>query len=93
MVPQLIERGHEVTATTRRVEGVAVLRDLGAEADVVDGLDGVALGEAVARADPEVIVHQMTALSSVRRWQRSAFCGAAAVAPRASCASAPGGRL
>ena len=35
----------------------------GAEAVVMDGLDGAAVGEAVALARPDVIVHQMTAIS------------------------------
>jgi nucleoside-diphosphate-sugar epimerase len=63
LVPQLVARGHEVTATTRSSDKVAQLRALGATPVVVDGLDGAAVGEAVARAEPDAIVHQMTALS------------------------------
>lgn len=63
LVPQLIAAGHQVTATTRRADKVAGLRAAGADAAVVDGLDAVAVGEAVARAEPEVVIHQMTALS------------------------------
>jgi nucleoside-diphosphate-sugar epimerase len=63
LVPQLVERGHEVTATTRHAERTDLLRSLGAEPVVVDGLDAVGIGKAVARAQPEAIVHQMTALS------------------------------
>jgi nucleoside-diphosphate-sugar epimerase len=47
---------------------------MGAEPVVVDGLDGVAVGEAVARAEPDAIVHQMTALagmSDLRHFDRS----------------------
>ena len=36
---------------------------LGAEGVVLDGLDAAAVGEAVARARPDTIVNQMTALS------------------------------
>ena len=64
LVPQLITRGHEVVATTRSPDKVDRLRAMGAEPVVVDGLDRVAVGEAVARAAPDVIVHQMTALSA-----------------------------
>jgi nucleoside-diphosphate-sugar epimerase len=64
LVPQLVARGHEVTATTRSIDNVDRLRALGATPVVVDGLDGGAVGEAVGRAGPEVIVHQMTALSA-----------------------------
>lgn len=63
LVPRLVERGHEVTATTRSAEKLDQLRTLGAKAVVMDGLDAVAVGEAVARAEPDAIVHQMTALA------------------------------
>src|SRR3954454_11387514 len=63
LVPQLIERGHEVTATTRSQAKIPELQALGAHAVVVDGLDGAAVGEPVARAQPDAIVHQMTALA------------------------------
>ncbi|MHA6630446.1 NAD-dependent epimerase/dehydratase family protein [Pseudonocardia sichuanensis] len=62
LVPQLVARGHEVTATTRSAGKTGELQELGARAVVVDGLDGIAVGRAVAEAGPEVIVHQMTAL-------------------------------
>jgi 2-alkyl-3-oxoalkanoate reductase len=63
LVPQLAASGHSVTATTRTAEKVDMLRALGAEPVVVDGLDAVAVGEAVARAEPDAIVHQMSALA------------------------------
>ena len=63
LVPQLVAGGHQVTATTTSSAKLEVLKRLGAEAVVMDGLDGVAVGEAVAKAQPEVIVHQMTAIS------------------------------
>lgn len=63
LVPQLVERGHDVTATTRSAKKIDELRALGARPVVVDGLDAGAVGEAVARAEPDAIIHQMTALS------------------------------
>jgi nucleoside-diphosphate-sugar epimerase len=63
LIPQLVERGHRVTATTTNPSKTAGLELLGAEAVVVDGLDGAAVGEAVAKAAPDAVVHQMTALS------------------------------
>jgi 2-alkyl-3-oxoalkanoate reductase len=63
LLPQLAAQGHQVTATTRSPGKAAILRELGAEPVVVDGLDGVAVGEAVARAEPEVVIHQMTSLA------------------------------
>lgn len=63
LVPQLVARGHQVTATTTSAAKVGLLEQLGAEAIVMDGLDAMSVGEAVARARPEAIVHQMTAIS------------------------------
>ena len=63
LVPQLVARGHQVTATTTSRGKVGSLEQLGAEGVVMDGLDAVSVGEAVAKARPEVIVHQMTGLS------------------------------
>jgi 2-alkyl-3-oxoalkanoate reductase len=63
LVPQLVDRGHSVVATTRTHDKVELLRALGAEPVVVDGLDAAGVGEAVARAEPDAIVHQMTALA------------------------------
>ncbi|WP_129666128.1 NAD-dependent epimerase/dehydratase family protein [Phytoactinopolyspora endophytica] len=62
LVPQLTARGHQVTATVRNPDRAGALRAAGVEPVVVDGLDGVAVGEAVVRAKPDAIVHQMTAL-------------------------------
>jgi nucleoside-diphosphate-sugar epimerase len=73
LTPQLVARGHQVTATTTSPDKVEVLRALGAEPVVVDGLDAVGVGEAVARAEPEAVIHQMSALSGepdLRRFDR-----------------------
>ena len=63
LVPQLAARGHQVTATTTSAGKLGLLARLGAEAVVMDGLDAVSVGEAVTKARPEVIVHQMTGIS------------------------------
>ena len=63
LVPQLVARGHQVTATTTSAAKLGLLADLGADGVVMDGLDAMSVGEAVAKARPEVIVHQMTAIS------------------------------
>ena len=63
LVPQLLARGHQVTATTTSAAKLGLLADLGADGVVMDGLDAASVGEAVAKAQPEVIVHQMTGLS------------------------------
>jgi nucleoside-diphosphate-sugar epimerase len=64
LVPQLVARGHEVTATTTSADRLGLLERLGAGGVVMDGLDAAAVGEAVAAARPDAIVHQMTALSA-----------------------------
>jgi nucleoside-diphosphate-sugar epimerase len=63
LVPQLVARGHQVTATTTSAGKLGLLKQLGAEGIVMDGLDAVTVGEALAVARPDVIVNQMTALS------------------------------
>jgi nucleoside-diphosphate-sugar epimerase len=63
LVPQLVARGHEVTATTTGRGKLGFLQQLGAEAVVMDGLDGVSVGAAVAAARPDAIVHEMTAIT------------------------------
>jgi 2-alkyl-3-oxoalkanoate reductase len=66
LVPLLVSSGHHVVATTRSSEKANSLRAAGTEAVVVDGLDRNALITAVRAARPDVIVHQMTALTSMR---------------------------
>ena len=63
VVRQLVERGHQVTATTMTPAKLALVQELGADGVVMDGLDGASVGQAVAAARPDVIVHQMTAIS------------------------------
>ena len=63
LVPQLVARGHDVVGMTRSASKQDLVRSLGARPVVVDALDPDASPEAVASAEPEVIVHQLTALS------------------------------
>jgi nucleoside-diphosphate-sugar epimerase len=62
-VPQLVERGHEVTATTTSEAKLGLLAELGAKGVVMDGLDAASVGGAVATAEPDAIVNEMTAIS------------------------------
>ncbi len=62
LIPLLVDEGHTVIATTRTPIGRRRLHELGAQPVVVDGLDRAVVKQAVARADPEVVIHQMTAL-------------------------------
>jgi nucleoside-diphosphate-sugar epimerase len=63
LIPQLVARGHSVTASTRRRDKLDRLRAFGAEPVIMDGLDAQNVAGAIASAEPEVIVHQMTALA------------------------------
>ena len=63
LVPQLVAKGHEVVGMTRSEPKTDQLRELGAQPVVADALDPDAVAQAVAGAEPEVIVHQLTALS------------------------------
>ena len=63
LVPQLVARGHQVTATTTSAAKLGLLAQLGADGVVMDGLDAVSVGEAVAKSQPDAIVQQMTAIS------------------------------
>ena len=65
LVPSLVAAGHEVTGTTRSTAKAATLQAAGATPVIVDGLDRRAVLDAVKTAQPEVIVHQMTALASM----------------------------
>ena len=65
LVTRLVEAGHEVHGMTRSESKQAVLHELGAVPVVADALDPDQVAEAVGRARPEVIVHQLTAIGAV----------------------------
>ena len=62
LVPPLVAAGHEVTGTTRVPERAERLRAAGAQAAVCDAHDAAALRDAVCAAEPDVVVHLLTAL-------------------------------
>lgn len=66
LVPLLVAQGHEVTGMTRSSSKAEQLRALGAQPVVADGLDEAAVRGAVERAEPEIVIHQMTALAGAR---------------------------
>jgi len=65
LVPRLVAAGHDVVGMTRSEAKRAFLRELGAEPVVADALDPDQVADAVGRARPEVIVHQLTAIGSL----------------------------
>jgi nucleoside-diphosphate-sugar epimerase len=63
LVPRLVAAGHEVIGMTRSESKRAMLSELGAVPVVADALEPDQVAQAVASAEPEVIVHQLTSLS------------------------------
>jgi nucleoside-diphosphate-sugar epimerase len=63
LVPKLVARGHEVVGMTRSKSKRQLVLDMGATPAVADALDAEQVARVVAEAEPEVIVHQLTALS------------------------------
>jgi nucleoside-diphosphate-sugar epimerase len=64
LVPLLVEAGHSVTGMTRSPDKAETVRAAGAEAVVADALDRETVVEAVRKAKPEVVVHELTALGA-----------------------------
>ena len=65
LVPQLVDRGHEVIGTSRSLEKAEQIRALGAAPVALDLLDPAAVRRAVLEARPDAIVHQATALADL----------------------------
>jgi nucleoside-diphosphate-sugar epimerase len=65
LVPRLVAAGHEVYGMTRSESKQAMLSELGAVPVVADALDPDQVAEAVGRARPDVIVHELTAIGAL----------------------------
>ena len=65
LVPRLVAAGHEVHGMTRNESKRELLWDLGAVPVVADALDRDQVTDAVSRATPDVIVHELTAIAAV----------------------------
>ena len=72
LVPRLVAAGHEVHGMTRSESKQAMLSELGARPVVADALDPDQVAEAVGRAKPDVIVHELTSLAGVERYTERA---------------------
>src|SRR5436305_495099 len=62
LVPRLVAAGYEVHGMTRTASKQAMLYDLGAVPVVADALDRTQVADAVAKAEPDVIIHELTAI-------------------------------
>jgi nucleoside-diphosphate-sugar epimerase len=70
LLPLLLENKHEVVAITRSASKAPLLEDSGITAVVVDPLDKVRLTAEVRRAEPEVIIHQLSALTGAVNFRK-----------------------
>ncbi len=62
LLPLLVQRGHDVTGMTRTEAKQELVQELGGRPVVADALNPESVTDAVARAEPDVIVHQLTAI-------------------------------
>src|SRR5437763_265766 len=66
LLPMLVSAGHDVWGLTRTPDKVELIRAEGAEPIIADALDANSIMAAVIRTAPEVVLHEMTALSALR---------------------------
>ena len=74
LIPLLVNAEHTVTGTTRNPAKADRIRAAGASPVVVDALRSGDLLAAVQRAEPEVIIHELTAIPSridLRHWDQT----------------------
>jgi nucleoside-diphosphate-sugar epimerase len=70
LLPQLLAAGHQVTAMTRSAGKVEAVRAAGVEPVVADALDRDSVVAAVRRAEPEVVIHQLTSLAQLKNFRQ-----------------------
>ena len=74
LLPRLVAAGRQVVGTTRSEKKADLIRRLGGEALIADGLDARAIDRAVRSAKPDAIVHEMTnlkAAADLRRFEHA----------------------
>jgi nucleoside-diphosphate-sugar epimerase len=62
LIPMLVQKGHDVTGTTRTKAKINLITSLGAKAQILDAFDPTLVLHAVTAARPDVIIHQLTDL-------------------------------
>ncbi|MEK3660660.1 NAD(P)-dependent oxidoreductase [Paenibacillus sp. FSL F4-0236] len=63
LLPKLLEAGHEVVGMTHKEENRAFIEKCGAQAVIADVFDREAIFASIHKAQPEVVIHQLTSLS------------------------------
>ncbi len=69
LVPQLVAGGYEVVAMTRDEGKASWLRRVGAQPVIADALDRAEVAGVVKTSEPEVVIHQLTALTGVKSYK------------------------
>ena len=69
LVPRLVADGYEVVVMIRDEGKAPWLRGIGARPVVADALDGAAVDRAVRASEPEIVIHQLTALAGVQSFK------------------------
>jgi len=64
LVPMLVQDGHRVVAMTRSADAAELLDAMGATPVIANVFDRERLGELVQRAEPEIVIHQLTAFGA-----------------------------
>ncbi|REJ74855.1 MAG: NAD(P)-dependent oxidoreductase [Acidobacteria bacterium] len=64
LVPSMVRHGHDVVALTRSADGARVLHEMGARPVLGDVYDRGELSRLVTEAEPEVVIHQLTAFGA-----------------------------
>jgi nucleoside-diphosphate-sugar epimerase len=64
LVPMLVSQGHEVTGMTRTPAKQDLIRSMGATPAIADGLSPEAVAQAVAQAEPAIVIHELTAIDA-----------------------------
>ncbi len=70
LLPLLLEREHEVVALVRTPQKGREVEALGATAALADALDRDALTAAIRSAEPDVVIHELTALPQVVNFRK-----------------------
>ncbi len=80
LIAQLLAKGHDVIALTRSSEKAQTLAEQGVEPAIADVFDADAVKAAVTRAQPEVVIEQLT--SYPKTYTRESMSAAAALNTR-----------
>lgn len=70
LVPHLVENGHEVVALVRSTQKAKAFEAIGAKVVLADVLNKEELTATITRTEPEVIIHQLTALASTINFRK-----------------------